>query len=40
MYGKLSKARANVALTSNLIKQHIGISLSAESLALEEQFKA
>lgn len=40
MYGKLSKARANVALTANLIRQHIGVTLTAESLALEEQFKA
>ena len=40
VYGKLSKARANVALTSNLIKQHIGIPLNADSLALEEQFNA
>ncbi len=40
MYGKLSKARANVALTSNLIKQHIGIKLNADSLELEKQFKS
>lgn len=40
MYGKLSKARANVALTANLIRQHIDVSLNAESLALEEQFNA
>jgi DNA sulfur modification protein DndB len=38
MYGKLSKARANVALTSNLIKIHLGVPLSAESKKLEEQF--
>jgi DNA sulfur modification protein DndB len=40
MYGKLSKARANVALTANLIRQHIGVPLSADNLALEEQFNA
>lgn len=40
MYGKLSKARANVALTSNLIKQHIGVTLNAESLEFEKQFKS
>jgi DNA sulfur modification protein DndB len=38
MYGRLSKARANVALTSNLIKIHLGVPLSAESKKLEEQF--
>jgi DNA sulfur modification protein DndB len=38
MYGKLSKARANVALTANLIKTHLGVPLSAESKKLEEQF--
>jgi DNA sulfur modification protein DndB len=36
MYGKLSKARANVALTSNLIRQHLDVSLSAENKILEE----
>lgn len=40
MYGKLSKARANVALTANLIRQHIGVQLSADNIALEEQFNA
>ncbi|MDO6562652.1 DNA sulfur modification protein DndB [Amphritea sp. 1_MG-2023] len=40
MYGKLSKARANVALTANLIRQHIGVTLTAENLTLEEQFNA
>ena len=40
MYGKLSKARANVALTTNLIKQHIGIPLSAEDLIFEEKFNS
>jgi DNA sulfur modification protein DndB len=38
MYGRLSKARANVALTANLIKTHLGVPLSAESKKLEEQF--
>ncbi|MEH6550639.1 MAG: DNA sulfur modification protein DndB [Pseudomonadales bacterium] len=38
MYGKLSKARANVALTANLIKTHLGVPLSADSKQLEEQF--
>ena len=40
IYGKLSKARANVALTANLIRQEIGVPLSADNLALEEQFRA
>lgn len=40
MYGRLSKARANVALTANLIRQHIGVPLSADNIALEEQFNA
>lgn len=40
IYGRLSKARANVALTANLIRQHIGVPLNAECLALEEQFNA
>lgn len=40
IYGKLSKARANVGLTANLIRQHIGVPLNADSLALEEQFNA
>jgi len=40
MYGRLSKARANVGLTANLIRQHIGVPLSADSLALEEQFNS
>ena len=40
MYGKLSKARANVALTANLIKQHIGITLNAESLEFEKQYNS
>lgn len=38
MYGRLSKARANVGLTANLIRQHMGIPLNAESLILEKQF--
>jgi DNA sulfur modification protein DndB len=38
MYGRLSKARANVGLTANLIRQHIDIPLNAESLILEKQF--
>ncbi|EAT12950.1 DNA sulfur modification protein DndB [Bermanella marisrubri] len=40
MYGKLSKARANVMLTSNLIKQHMGLNLSPESQEYEKQFKS
>ena len=36
MYGKLSKARANVALTANHIRQALGVPLSAENKALEE----
>lgn len=38
MLGRLSKARTNVGLTANLIRKHIGIPLSAESLILEKQF--
>jgi DNA sulfur modification protein DndB len=38
MYGKLSKARANVALTANLIRQHMNVPLSPDNLHLEEQF--
>ena len=38
MYGKLSKARANVALTANLIRQHLKVPLSPDNLQLEEQF--
>ena len=38
IYGRLSKARANVGLTANLIRQTIGVSLCADSLELEEQF--
>lgn len=40
MYGKLSKARVNVALTANLIKMHIGMSLNAEDLTFEEKFNS
>lgn len=40
MYGKLSKARANVALTANLIKQVFNVPLNAESLILEKQFNS
>jgi len=40
MYGKLSKARVNVALTANLIKMHIGIPLNAEDLTFEEKFNS
>ncbi|MFL0797113.1 MAG: DNA sulfur modification protein DndB [Cellvibrionaceae bacterium] len=40
MYGKLSKARANVALTANLIRRALNIPLSAENQSLEEQFNA
>lgn len=40
MYGKLSKARANVALTANHIRRALNVPLSAENQALEEQFNA
>ena len=40
IYGKLSKARANVALTANLIRQHMNVPLNADSQHLEEQFNA
>jgi len=40
VYGRLSKARVNVTLTANLIKKHIDVPLSAEDLALEEQFNS
>lgn len=39
LYGRLSKARANVCLTANLIRNHIGVPLSAESLMFEKQLK-
>jgi DNA sulfur modification protein DndB len=38
MYGRLSKARANVALTANLIRNHLGVPLSHDNKLLEEQF--
>ncbi len=38
MYGRLSKARANVALTANLIRAHLNVSLTADNKNLEEQF--
>ncbi len=38
MYGKLSKARANVALTANLIRKNMNVPLNADCLNLEEQF--
>ena len=38
VYGKLSKARANVALTANLIRQHMDIPLNAECSELEKQY--
>jgi len=36
--GRLSKRNVNVNLTGNLIKQHLGLSLSAERQELETQF--
>jgi DNA sulfur modification protein DndB len=37
--GRLSKRNVNVNLTGNLIKQHLGLSLSAEEQELETQFR-
>lgn len=39
VYGKLSKARANVTLTANLIKQSYELPLEGECLELEEQIR-
>ncbi|MFC3701103.1 DNA sulfur modification protein DndB [Reinekea marina] len=39
VYGKLSKARANVTLTANLIRQAFDLALEGDNLILEEQFK-
>lgn len=36
--GKISKARNNVHLTANAIKQHLGLALTPEDEALEEEF--
>lgn len=36
--GKISKARNNVQLTANAIKKHLGIALTPEEEALEEEF--
>jgi DNA sulfur modification protein DndB len=35
VHGKVSKARSNVQLTANLIKQHLGMKLTAEEEKLE-----
>lgn len=40
MYGKLSKARANVILTANHIRRALDVPLSAENKVFEEQFNA
>lgn len=34
-HGKISKAKANIRLTSNLLKKHMGLSLTAEERDLE-----
>lgn len=38
--GRISKARNNVMLTANLIKQHLGLSLTAQEEKLEAQRKS
>ncbi len=37
--GRLSKRNANVTLTGNLIKQHLGLTLNTEEQELEKDFK-
>jgi DNA sulfur modification protein DndB len=37
--GRLSKRNVNVTLAGNLVKQHLGLALSAEEQELESQFK-
>lgn len=37
--GRLSKRNVNVTLTGNLIKQHLGLTLSADEEQLEQDFK-
>ena len=37
--GRLSKKTVNVTLSSNLIKKHLGIKLTAEEQQLEKDFK-
>ena len=37
--GRLSKRNVNVTLTGNLIKQHLGLPLTAEEQQLETDFK-
>ena len=37
--GRLSKRNVNVTLTGNLIKQHLGLPLTAEEKELESEFK-
>jgi DNA sulfur modification protein DndB len=37
--GRLSKRNVNVVLTANLIKRHLGLSLTADEQALETRFK-
>ncbi len=36
--GRLSKRGVNVVLTGNLIKRHLGLKLTAEEQALENDF--
>ena len=37
--GRLSKRSVNVNLAGNVIKQHLGLSLSPEEQELERQFR-
>ena len=37
--GRLSKRNVNVTLTGNLIKEHLGLTLTAEEQQLEDEFK-
>ena len=37
--GRLSKKTVNVTLSSNLIKKHLGLKLTAEEQQLEKDFK-
>ncbi len=40
LYGKLSKARANVALTANVIRNQLGVKLNVVDTGFEEQIDA
>jgi len=39
-HGRLSKARINVVLTANYIREHIGVELTPENQQIEDEYKA